>query len=165
MAEKLENFSKILKKFNTRNTEDQPQPADVKEMLKVLLSEDQEIDSFFQQMFQFGGAMYLLGVHNSAIKALVSNSEFYAENSLETFCKELKDFKGDPTIKGLKAMLTAGCCSSSSIPSTSGASGRPPKRNLLQFLESDEEEEEDVQQPERQHSSKSKKRSRQSTSQ
>ena len=74
-----------MKKFNTRNTEDQPEPADVKEMLKVFLSDDQEIDSFFQQMFQFGEAMYLLGVHYSSINTLVSNPEFYAENSLETF--------------------------------------------------------------------------------
>jgi hypothetical protein len=59
IARKLENFSRVLKKFNTRNTEDQPQPADIKEMLKVFLSNDEEIDSFFQQMFQFGGAKTL----------------------------------------------------------------------------------------------------------
>ena len=140
MAQKLLSFTTLLKKFNTRNNDDQPAPGDIKDLLKVLLADNEEVDDFFQQMYQFGGAMYLLGVHYSSIKALLSNPEFYAQNSLDTFSKELKDFKTDATIKGMKNMLTAACCSSSQ-PSTSGASGRPRKRNLLQFLESDDDEE------------------------
>ena len=149
---KLQNFTTLLRKLNTRNTDEHIAPPHIKQFLKLLL--DDEMDDLFQQMFHFGGAMFLLGVHYCSIKALLSNPEFYAQNSLDTFSKELKQFKADGTIKGMKTMLTSACCKQSQA-STSAGSSRSAKRNLVQLLESDDEEQED-QPPPKRSSSKDK---------
>ncbi len=100
------------------------------------------MDDLFQQMFQFWGAMFLLGAKYSSIKVLLSNPEFYAQISLDTFSKELKQFKAHGTIKGMKTMFTSACCNQSQA-STSAGSSRSAKRNLVQLPEYDDEKQED----------------------
>ena len=87
MAKSMENFVKFLKKFNTCNTDESPGSEDIKSFLRVLLSDDEEMVSFFSDMFQFGGAMYLLGSHFHCIKSLVYNPEFYAEKADDIFSR------------------------------------------------------------------------------
>lgn len=140
IREKLQAFLEVLAKLNTKNTEEVPAPADIKRFLQTMLQENEEIDNFFQEMFQYGGAMYLLGVHYCSIKALLSNPDTYAEKCLDTFSNELKRFKSDPTIKGMKTMLTKACCNESQA-SGSHAPKKATKRNLVELLDSDDETE------------------------
>jgi hypothetical protein len=69
---------------------------------------------------------------------LFSNPEWLAEKTFSS-SNEVKQFKSNATIKGLKECLMKTCADpdEASLPSTSSNSR---KRNLAKFLESDEED-------------------------
>ena len=148
--DELGDFLPIVQKLDTRAADQKdPKAEDIKQFLQAILSQSEEIDNSFQQLMQLGGAMYLLGTHYTIIKTLLSNPEAYASLVLETFCPEMTEFKQNPTIKGMKTLITKTCTASfrtRAHPSTHAA-----KRNLLALLESDsEEKEEEGQNQERQ---------------
>ena len=128
----LGNFTDLVKKLNTKNADQEPAtPDDMKQFLKAMLTENEEVHNFFQDMMKFGGAMYLLGTYYTVIKTLLNNPDAYASKGLETFCPEMTEFKGNPTVKGMRILLTK-CRSKTSWC----------KKNLAALLESDDEEEE-----------------------
>lgn len=72
-----------MKKLNTLNIEaGAANSNDVKEFLKTMLTDDDELDNFFEAAFKLGGAMYLIGTHYSVVKALMSNPQWLAEKSV-----------------------------------------------------------------------------------
>jgi hypothetical protein len=140
IKESLDSFLTVLKKLNTKNVDEgEPTAQDVKTFLKQMLSEDESISGFFEEMMQFGGAMYLLGSHFTVIKTMLNNPEAYATKGLETFCPEMTQFKADPSVKGMKTLLTKTCTRSVEAPRRDGSG---VKRNLAALLESSDEEKE-----------------------
>lgn len=133
----LGNFTDLVKKLNTKNADQEPAtPDDMKQFLKAMLTENEEVHNFFQDMMKFGGAMYLLGTYYTVIKTLLNNPDAYASKGLETFCPEMTEFKGNPTVKGMRTLLTKTCTTSAAVKH------HGVKRNLAALLESDDEEEE-----------------------
>ena len=130
-------FISSLKKLNTTNDEGPATPSDVKQLIKTMVTDDEEIDSF-HNMVKIGGAMFLLGTHYSVVKTLMTNPEWYAEKAVGT-TKEVADFKQNPTIKGLKQFLTSTCTNQEHQPDTNRSKA---KQNLAALLESSEDEEE-----------------------
>jgi hypothetical protein len=143
MKDHLANFTDVVKKLNTKNADQDPaSPDDVKQFLKGMLTENEEQDKFFQDMVKFGGAMYLLGTHYTVIKTLLNNPDAYASKGLEAFCPEMVEFKGNPTVKGMRTLLTKTCATTSAAVKHRGA-----KRDLAALLESSDDEEDDQQAP------------------
>ena len=139
LTERLGDFLAILRKLNTKNSDEgQASAEELKEFLKMMLTNDDSLDQLFHQMMEFGGAMYLLGSHYTAIKTLLNDPQQYAAKSLETFCPAFTDFKSNPTVKGMKTLLTKTCCATTAPAPT----GRGAKRNLAAFLDSDESDDE-----------------------
>ncbi len=123
----------MVKKLNTKNADQEPAtPDDVKEFLKAMVTENEEQDKFFQDMIKFGGA----------IKWLLNNPDVYASKGLETFCPEMVEFKGNPTVKGMRTLLTKTCTTTSAAVKHHGV-----KMNLAALLESSDNEEEERQAP------------------
>ncbi len=144
LKESLHGFMDSLKKFNTKNMErDLPTPADVKTFLQTMLSNDDEVDGMFAEMFELGGAMYLLGSHFLIIKKMLQNPEWFAETTVGV-TKPVRDFKSNATVKGLKEYLTQTTCSNVDRDRTSGA--KSVKRNLAAMLDSDDDDD-DVHRP------------------
>lgn len=135
MQENLSSFLQTLEKFNTMKSQDKPNAGDVKNFLKGILEDDADVDNFFADMFQLGGAMYLLGAHYSVVKTLLSNPEWTAEKTIGT-SEQVKNFKANPTIKELKKYLTDICTATTS---TAESPRKPRKRNLAHLLDSDDE--------------------------
>lgn len=131
---KLSDFLPVLAKLNAHDSNDDPEPKDVKKFLQFMLSDDDSILQSFQQFFPIGGAMYLMGSHFCAIKALLMNPERYAQHAVDNL-PEVKEFQKNATIKGLKTMLTDSCCKKETTTKVS-----PTKRNLASLLDSDDEE-------------------------
>ena len=73
--------------------------------------------------------------HYTVIKALLNDPQQHAAKSLETFCPPFTDFKSNPTVKGMKTLLTKTCCTSTA-PAPKGRSNA--KRNLAALLDSDD---------------------------
>jgi hypothetical protein len=89
----------------------------------------------FHEMFQLGGAMYLLGSHYAVVQTLLCNPEWSAEKTVGT-SDEVRNFKSNPTVKVLKKYLTETC---TSMPSTTSSWPKTTaKRNLAQLLDSDD---------------------------
>ena len=61
--QKLAPFMGALGKLNTTNDQGQANPGDVKAMLKTMLSDDERMDQFFQNLVEAGSSMYLMGIH------------------------------------------------------------------------------------------------------
>ena len=93
---KLLPFLSSLNKLNTLNDDGPATPSDVKEVIKTMLTDDEETDSFFDSMVKIGGAMFLLGTHYSVVKKLMTNPQWYAEKSVR-MSQEVADFKQNPT--------------------------------------------------------------------
>ncbi|CAB3982326.1 Hypothetical predicted protein [Paramuricea clavata] len=108
----------------------------MKQFLKAMLTENEAVDKFFQDMTKFGGAMYFLGTHYTVNKTLLNNLDAYASKGLETFCPEMTEFKANPTVKGMRTPLTKTCTTSAAV------THHGVKRNFAALLESDDEEEE-----------------------
>lgn len=145
LQQNLSSFLNTLKKLNSRNSADAADADDVKNFLKVMLADNDDLDNVFAQMFQVGGAMYLLGAHYTVVKTLLCNPEWTAEKTVGT-SSEVKAFKSNPSIKGLKKYLTAVC--TSTLPSSQTRERRKSvKRNLTTLLDSDSEEESNVAEP------------------
>ena len=139
----LTPFLASLQRLNTQTDNGPAKPSDIKQMMKTLLSDNEDMDAFFDNMVKIGGAVFLLGTHYSVVKTLFSNPEWYAEKAVGT-SKEVGEFKEDPTIKGLKRFLTATCCTSNKeeTASTSQQRKNPAKRNLAALVDSSPDEEE-----------------------
>lgn len=140
IQDKLSTFNACLQKFNTLNDEGNATANDVKHLLKTILSDDDELDNFFDSMFKLGGAMYLLGVHYTIVKTILSNPEWFANrNAADTV--EAKQFLRNATIKGMKDYLTATCAMSETTTQTK----RTPtmKRNLAALLDFDSDDDRD----------------------
>ncbi|CAB3983021.1 Hypothetical predicted protein [Paramuricea clavata] len=130
-------FTDLVKKLNTKNADQEPAtPDDMKLFLKAMLTENEAVDKFFQDMMKFGGAMNLLGTHYTVIKTLLNNPDAYASKGHETFYPEMTEFKANPTVKGMRTLLTETCTTSAAV------THHGVKRNLAAMLESDDEEEE-----------------------
>ena len=139
VTEHLGDFLSLLRKLNTKNSEEgQATAEELKQFLKIMLTDDDSLDESFRQMMEFGGAMYLLGTHYTVIKALLNDPPHYAAKSLETFCPPFTQFKSNPTVKGTKALLTKTFCTTTAP----APKGRSTKRNLAALLESDESDDE-----------------------
>ena len=138
VKEQLSEHLRVLQKFNTKaDDHGKPTAQHVKRFLQLMLTEDDEMDNHFKDMMEIGGAMYLLATHYLVIKGLLSNPAEYANKGLETFCLET-EFKQNPTVKGMKTLLTRTC-----VPSTSQtpSSSQSVKRNLVLELDSDDDTE------------------------
>ena len=138
MQQRMELFLNALRKFNTLKTDENPGAADVKTLMKSILEDNEQQDDFFSEMFQLGGAMYLLGSHYWVVKSLMSNPDYLAEKTVGT-TNQVKSFKANPTVKGLKEYLTQLCTAETS--NVNAPSRTSVKRNLAQMLDSDEDEE------------------------
>ena len=135
LTEHLGDFLTLLRKLNTKSSEEgQATAEELKQFLKIMLTDDDSLDESLCQMMEFGGAMYLLGTHYTAIKTLLNDPQQYAAKSLETFCPPFTEFKSNPTVKGMKTLLTKTCCTTTAPAPI----GRSAKRNLAALLESDE---------------------------
>ena len=137
VKEQLSEHLRVLQKFNTK-TDDHGKPTaqHVKRSLQLMLTEDDEMDNHFKDMMEIGRAMYLLATHYLVKKGLLSNPAEYVNKGLETFCPEMMgtNRKQNPTVKGMKTLLTRTCVpSTSQTPSTS----QSVKRNLVLELESE----------------------------
>lgn len=142
MKDNLTPFLASLEALNTQNDKGPAKATDVKQLMKTLLSDDKDMNLFFENIVKIGGAMFLLGTHYSVVKSLFSNPDWYAGNAVGT-STQVAQFKQDPTIKGLKQFLTATCCSTKEqAASTSEEGTNPAKRNLAALLDSSSEEEE-----------------------
>jgi hypothetical protein len=105
MKDNLGDFPDLMKKLNAKNDDQQhATPDHIKQFLKTMLTDNQSVDKFFQEMMQFGGAMYLLGTHYTVIKTLLNNPDAYASKGLETFCPEMTEFKANPTVKDMRTL-------------------------------------------------------------
>lgn len=108
-----------------------------------MLTENNEVDDFFQELFHFGRAMYLVGCHYLSIKHLLCNPKAFADKAMDAFCPSLSKFKENPTVKGMKALLTETCSSqASNEASSSGVCSA--KRNLAALLEETDSDEGDL---------------------
>ena len=105
-----------------------------------MVTGDEEIDSFFDNVVKISGAMFLLGTHYSVVKTLMTNPEWYAEKAVGT-SKEVADFKENPSIKGLKQFLTSTCTTKQGHQLDTNQSKESAKQNLTALLESSEDEE------------------------
>ena len=66
-----------------------------------MLKDDVDMDKFFENLVEASSSMYLLGIHYTVVKTILSNPDWYAENSVSD-SKALRQFKENATIKGLK---------------------------------------------------------------
>ncbi|CAB3982325.1 Hypothetical predicted protein [Paramuricea clavata] len=116
IKDNLGNFTDLVKKLNTKNADQEPATTeDMKQFLKAMLTENEAVDKFFQDMTKFGGAMYFLGTHYTVNKTLLNNPDAYASKGLETFCPEMTEFKANPTVKGIRTLLTKTCTTSAAV--------------------------------------------------
>ena len=137
MQETLAPFLASLKALNTK-TEDQPTSSDVKQVLRTMLSDNEEMDEFFDGLFQTGGTMYVLGIHYGVVKTLLTNPSQYAERVVG-MVSDVSTFKSNPTNPGMQRFLTGQC--SSQEPRT-GHTYVKARRNLGSLLEDHSENEE-----------------------
>ena len=137
VQETLAPFLASLQALNTK-TEDQPTSSDVKQVLRTMLTDNEETDEFFDGLVQTGGAMYLLGIHYGVVKTLLTNPSQYAERVVGT-ASDVSTFKSNPTIPGMQHFLTGQC--SSQEPRT-GQTHVKARRNLASLLEDDSDNEE-----------------------
>ena len=135
MQENLASFLEALRKFNTLKSDATPTPDNVKAVMKTMLQDDDEFDNFFDDLFQLGGAMYLMGCHYAVVKNPFSNPQWVAEKTVGT-SSDVKEFKDSPTIKGLKWYLSNTCTAQEPRSPRKGNA----KRNLAELLDSDEED-------------------------
>ena len=136
--QKLNNFIETLQKLNTTNDKGHATDKDVKAFLQTMLKDDGDMDRFFENLVEADSSMYLLGIHYTVVKTILSNPDWYAEKSISD-SKALRDFKENATIKGLKTYLTQTC-----TPGCSSTTKSPlQKRNLTALLESDSDSSED----------------------
>ena len=141
MNDKLSQFLTSLESLNAQTDNGPAKPCDVKQLMKFLLGDDEDINGFFDNMVKIGGAMFLLGTHYSVVKTIFSNPDWYAQKTYGT-SKKIDEFKEDPTVKGLKRFLTATCSTSKEETASSSKKGEnPAKRNLAALLDSSSEEE------------------------
>lgn len=71
-------FISSLKKLNTTNDEGPATPSHVKQLIKTMVTDDEELDSFFDNMVKIGGADVSSRYHYSIVKTLMTNPEWYA---------------------------------------------------------------------------------------
>ena len=112
MQQMLSGFLECLHRLNTRNME-KPNLADVKHVMKTILKDDDDVDSF-GSMVKVGGAMFSMGIHYSVAKSLMTNADEYAAKTVGTN-KITSQFKTDRTVAGLKKFLTSHCCLESNV--------------------------------------------------
>ena len=105
-----------------------------------MLADNDELDNLFAQMFQVGGAMYLLGTHYTVVKTLLSNPQWSAEKTVGT-SSEVNPFTCNPSIKRAKKYLTAICTSTLPLSSQTSKRTKSVKRNLTSLLDSNSDEE------------------------
>ena len=72
----LSPFTASLQKLNTLNDLGPAIPSGVKQLIKTMVTDAQDIDAFFDEMVKIGRAMFLLGTHFSVMKALMRNPEW-----------------------------------------------------------------------------------------
>ena len=136
MQQILSGFLGCLERLNTRNVE-KPNLADAKDVMKTILKDDDDVESFFDSMVKVGGAMFSMGIHYSVVKTLMTNPDEYAAKTVGTN-KLASQFKNDPTIAGLKDFLTSHCCLESNVHASEPY--RRVKKNLLHRLDSSDDE-------------------------
>ena len=129
-------FLASLKALNTK-TEEEPTSSDVKQVLRTMLSDNEETDEVFDGLVQTGGAMFLLGTHYGVVKTLLTNPSQYAERVVGT-ASDVSTFKKNPTIPGMQRFLTGQC--SSQEPRTTNTYVKA-RRNLASLLEDDSDNE------------------------
>ncbi len=137
MQTKLSALIDVLKRLDTKCTEAGYATADdIKSMLKGIIGADDETTAFFSEATKLGAAMYQLGIQFTAVQSILCNPDWFAENSVG-HSSELKNFKADPTIGGMKRMLTQLCTKDGSKePATKSAR---EKRKLTALLDSDDQ--------------------------
>ena len=155
LQQKLQEFIPVLEKLNTKtNTKGDATAEDVKTFLKTMIGDDEDMDAFFAEMFRAGGAMYLMGVHYTIAKTLLTNPQWYAKKAVGD-SKQLRQFKQDPSIKGLKNDLTETCTASSTQPKEPGL-----KRNLAALLDSDDDDQHEASKGKQKKKAKKQKKSK-----
>jgi inhibitor of KinA sporulation pathway (predicted exonuclease) len=81
--------------------------------------------------------MYQLGIQFGVVQTILCNPDWFAENVVGN-SKEIKEFKGDPTIGGMKKMLTQLCTKDTKANKLTSNSAKE-KRKLMALLDSDDE--------------------------
>ena len=138
---KMSAFIDALKKLDTKYTETgPPTPLDVKQMLKSIIGANKETQAFFNEATTLGAAMYQVGIQFTVLQSVLSNPDWFAENAVG-LASETKQFKANPTIGGMKAMLTELCTKDGHRRAKSKTTQQ--KRKLAALLDSDNESEED----------------------
>ena len=122
----LEEFIGTLQKLNTTNDKADATANDVKTFLKKMLADDSNMNKFFEDLVKAGSSMYLLGIHYTVVKTILSNPEWYAEKSVGD-SKELRDFKERASIPALKTYPTQTC-----TPTTRKGKQEPKKNSMHQ---------------------------------
>ena len=130
---KLPTLMEVMKKLDKKCNEAGPaKPNDIKVMLKAIIGADQETTSLFSEATKLGAAMYQLGIQMSVVQSILCNPDWFAENSVGD-STEVKQFKADPTIGGMKRMLTQLCTKDASNKTTSKS--LKEKRKLTALLD------------------------------
>lgn len=98
---KMSGLIEVLKKLDTKCADAGPAtPNDVKFMLKAIIGADEKTQSFFNEATKLGAAMYQVGIQWTVLQSVLSNPNWFAENSVAVNT-EAKQFKADPTIGGM----------------------------------------------------------------
>ena len=95
LQQKLQEFIPALEKLKT-NTKGDATVQDMKTFLKTMIGDDTDMDAFFAELFKAGGAMYLMGVHYTIAKTLLTNTQWYAEKAAVGDSKQLCQFNSLP---------------------------------------------------------------------
>ena len=132
----MEEFIATLQKLNTTNDKGDATANNVKTFLKTMLGDDTKMDKFLEDLVKAGSSMYLLSIHYTVVKTILTNPDWYAEKSVGN-SKELCDFKQCASIPALKTYLTQMC-----TPSTRSYTSTTAKCNLAALLDSDDSIEE-----------------------
>lgn len=129
MQQRLAPFLTSLNSLNQKR-DDQPSASDVQEVLRTMLTDDDQTEDFFEQLVETGAAMYSIGIHYAVLKTLITNPCQFAQRLVGT-TPEVSEFKSDPTIPGVQRLFTRLCA-------TKGCNTPTPhvrvKRNLADLL-------------------------------
>ena len=73
--QKMQKSIDALQKLNTTNEKGPATGDGVKTFLKTMLTDDADMDDFFESMVKAGSSMYLMGIHYSVAKTILTNPE------------------------------------------------------------------------------------------
>jgi hypothetical protein len=79
----LSPFIEALKKLNTLNNEGQARKSDVKQLMKTILTDDDDIDELFSTAFQLGGARITCRSTKRHVRQPVRNQTFIDQSIIK----------------------------------------------------------------------------------